>query len=307
MTNSMEAVFVMEVERFAIHGGPVIRTVVFLRGWPLRCLWCSNPESQVIRTHLFYLSNRCIGCGKCFGVCPSVAITFDVHPVFDRGKCTMCTACVDVCPQNAIKTVGKQMTVQEILNVVRKDKEYYDNSGGGVTFSGGEPFVQFDGLMQLLSACKKDGIHTVVETGGQVTLDKIKQAFPYVDLFLFDIKHTDKEILKVQTGADATIVLDNLRYIAASNPEKAVIRIPIIPGFNNATEDIERIFRFTLEQKVKKIHLLPYHTLGKIKYEQMGRIYPFPYSDTMLPKEILTPLKNMGEEMNLDVQILQFP
>jgi pyruvate formate lyase activating enzyme len=158
--------------------------------------------------------------------------------------------------------------------------------------------------MKLLSACKKESIHTAVETSGQVALDKIKQAFPLVDLFLFDIKHTHKEILKAQTGADVDVVLTNLRYIAASDPEKAIIRIPVIPGFNNAPKDIEGIFRFALENKLKKIHLLPYHTLGKTKYEQMGRVDPLPYADTMLPKETLVPLKEMGEKMGLEVQIL---
>jgi pyruvate formate lyase activating enzyme len=302
MTRKAGTVSIMEMERFAIHDGPGIRTVVFLQGCPLRCPWCSNPESQEIRTHLLYLANHCVGCGKCYYACPTGAITFGGHPVFDRHACTQCFACAGVCPQNAIKTVGKPVTVTDIMSVVCRDKDYYDNSGGGVTFSGGEPFMQFDGLMELLAGCKKDGIHTAIETCGQVAPDKIEQAFPLVDLFLFDIKQTDKDILKATTGADWEVVLINLRYIAAANPDKIIIRVPVIPGFNSQPEEMERIFHLALEQQVKTVHLLPYHTLGKTKYEQMGRIYPYPY-DTMLPKEALIPLKETGEKMGLKVYL----
>ncbi|GHT67659.1 hypothetical protein AGMMS50239_31240 [Bacteroidia bacterium] len=197
---------------------------------------------------------------------------------------------------------GKFVAISDILNVVQRDKDYYDNSGGGVTFSGGEAFVQFDGLMELLSGCKKAGIHTAIETCGQVAPDKIKQAFPLVDLFLFDIKHTDKDILKKTTGADLDLVLDNLRFIAANNPEKVIIRVPVIPGFNNDLQEIENIFNLALRLNVKRVDLLPYHVLGKTKYEQLGRNYSFPY-DSMLPKEALIPLKEMGEKMGLEVYL----
>jgi pyruvate formate lyase activating enzyme len=257
--NKGKKVSIMEIERFAIHDGPGIRTVVFLQGCPLRCPWCSNPESQEIRAHLLYIVNHCTGCGKCYQACPNGAISFDGHPVFDREKCVLCTACADACPHHAIKTVGKSVAVSDILDIVQRDKDYYDNSGGGVTFSGGEPFVQFDGLMELLTGCKKVGIHTAIETCGQVAPAKIKQAFPLVDLFLFDIKHTDKDILKATTGADTNLVLDNLRFIATNNRDKVIIRIPVIPGFNNNLKDIERIFHLALQLEVKRIDLLPYH------------------------------------------------
>lgn len=296
-------VSIMEIERFAIHDGPGIRTLVFLQGCPLRCSWCSNPESQKIQTHLLYLHNKCVGCGACFSACPNKAITFgNNRPVFHREQCQTCRSCARACLQNAIRFVGERVSITHIMDIIRQDKLYYTNSGGGVTISGGEPFVQFNGLIQLLSACGQEGIHTAIETTGQADPEKIRRAFPLTNLFLFDIKHLDKTLLEKETGAHLDTILDNLSYIAALNPQKVIIRIPVIPGFNFSEKDIKPIFNLALQKGIKNIHLLPYHTLGKDKYEQMGLPYPFTHNN-ILPKEALIPLKEAGEGMGLSVRI----
>ena len=186
---------IMEIERFAVHDGPGIRTVVFLQGCPLHCPWCSNPESQKRKPHLLHIKNKCIGCGRCEAICPRGNISIQDHfPVFNRQACVACKACERICPQNAIKFVGESITSSAIMEILLRDRDYYLNSGGGV-------FTQFEGLMDLLIQCKNEKLHTSVETCGQVNLDKIKQALPLIDLFLFDIKHTDKDLLQKETGA----------------------------------------------------------------------------------------------------------
>lgn len=294
---------ILEIERFAVHDGPGIRTVVFLQGCPLRCPWCSNPESRQRKTHLLHKRDKCVGCGRCQMACPEGNISFPAHlPVFNRDECPACGACADICPQGAIKFAGKTLTPAEIVRVLLRDKDYYSNSRGGVTFSGGEAFTQFGGLIELLVRCKKEGLHTAVETCGQVDFIRIKRAYPLIDLFLFDIKHMDKELLKTVTGADLEPILKNLRYISHKNPRKIIIRVPVIPGFNSDEKTLLAIFSLATENRIREVHLLPYHTLGKDKYEQMGLPYPYPYLG-MLTKEDLLPFKETGEKMGLKIRI----
>lgn len=293
----------MEIERFAVHDGPGIRTVVFLQGCPLRCTWCSNPESQHIKSQLLYMKNKCVGCGVCAKTCPLGNITMeDGYPKFNRAKCTACKACEKACAHNAIKFTGHTITSAEIMETVLRDQDYYKASGGGITFSGGEAFVQFEGLMDLLAQSKKHNLHTVVETCGQVNPEKIKQAFPWIDLFLFDIKHVDKDKLKKETHADLNLILTNLQYIARQDPHKVIIRVPVIPMYNYTEQTIREIFDLAKENNIEQVHLLPYHTLGKSKYEQLGIDYHYPYS-SMLNKDELLPLKRIGEDMGLKIRI----
>lgn len=296
-------VSIMEIERFAIHDGPGIRTTVFLQGCPLHCLWCANPESQKIGVHLLYLPNKCVGCGNCVRACQDSAISFENgRPVFHREKCTLCKKCAEECPQDAIRFSGKEMTVTDIIAVILRDKEYYDNSSGGVTFSGGEAFVQFEGFMELLKQSKENSIHTAVETCGQYSTDKIIKAMPLIDLFLFDLKHTDKEKLYNYTGGDAEQILANIKYVASVNPKKIIIRVPVIPGFNFDKQELTNIFDISVEYGIQNIHLLPYHNLGINKYEQLGIPYKFDYKKS-LTKEELIPFKKLGEGKGLNVQI----
>jgi pyruvate formate lyase activating enzyme len=298
-----EKISIMEIERFAIHDGPGIRTTVFLQGCPLRCSWCSNPESQTIGPHLLHIENKCVGCGTCAKACVHGNIKMNGHyPVFDRKKCVASKVCAQACVYNAIKFVGEFVSVSEIMQVVLRDRDYYKTSAGGVTFSGGEPFVQFDGLMELLIMSKQENLHTAIETCGQVDPEKIKKALPLIDLFLFDIKHIDRQMLKKETKADWDTVLANMRFIAREDPTKIIIRIPIIPGYNFDEKTIRQIFDLAKENNIKQVSLLPYHILGKDKYKQLGIEYTY-FHKNMPSKDDLHPFKEMGDKIGLKIRI----
>lgn len=299
-----DCVSILEVERFAIHDGPGIRTVVFLQGCPLHCPWCSNPESQNIKRQLMHFKNKCVGCGRCSSVCPMNAIEMKQSmPYFNRELCLQdCSLCGDNCVNTAIKFSGQVVSVHDVLSLIYRDIDYYHNSGGGVTFSGGEAFVQFEGLMDLLTACKEKNIHTAVETSGQINFEHLKKASPYIDLFLFDIKHIDPDVLKNVVGADYNIVARNLRYVAGMDSSRIIVRIPVIPGFNFSNSVIFSIFKMVSQLKIKNVHLLPFHNLGKSKYEQLG--YPYLYSkNSPLEKSELEKYVIEGEKFGLKVQV----
>lgn len=294
---------VMEIERFAIHDGPGIRTLVFLQGCPLHCLWCANPESQKIGEHLMYFKNKCVGCGTCASVCDSSAILFENNsPIFHRDNCTNCRQCEKSCLQNAIRFSGKTMSAEEIMQVVLRDKDYYDNSGGGVTFSGGDPFVQFAVFIELLKSCKAHGIHAAVETCGQTSIERIKEAEPLLDLFLFDLKHIDQNKFHEYTGGDINQILQNLEYVASLNKDKVILRVPVIPGLNNDYNTLCKILQKAREYSINTVNLLPYHTLGIAKYEQLGREYALKHL-TSMAKDELKEYIIIGEKLGLNVQI----
>ena len=260
----------MEVERFAIHDGPGIRSTVFLQGCPLRCPWCANPESQTIGKKRMYYEKKCTGCGRCLENCPNHALNVqDGKLVCDKKLCTQCGNCQKACLNDAVSFSGIEMSVEEVKQAVLRDRDYYEESGGGVTISGGECFVQFDGLMQLLKAFKEENLHTAVETCGQTKLEYIKEAFPYIDLFLFDLKHVDPERFHEVTKGSLADILNNIKYIANEDPDKIVIRVPVVPDFNYDDKTIHGILSFAKEQGIKEVHLLPYHTFGINKYHQM--------------------------------------
>lgn len=265
---------VFNIERFATHDGEGIRSVVFLQGCPLYCPWCSNPESQVIKTHLFYEENKCVKCQLCAKNCPHKAITFIENQFhYDEKKCIHCKTCVKHCLSNAIHFVGETMEIQQIVDEVMKDKDYYDNSNGGVTISGGEPFVQFDEFLNLLKAFKEKDLNVYVETTGQYPLKNLMIAEPYIDTFLFDIKHLDDDVLEKVVGGKGKIIWTNLTYLTNKNPNKVILRVPVIPNFNYNHNFLEAMIILAKQLKVKELHFLPYHTLGKDKYLKMQGTY----------------------------------
>lgn len=291
---------VFNIERFATHDGPGIRSVVFLKGCPLHCPWCANPESWSTKPQLMYTKSKCISCNACVKNCPTLAITFENGEFkYNQNLCIACKACEHTCLQDAIEIVGKQMHVNEVMDILMKDIDYYQNSNGGITISGGEPFVQFDSLFSLVKACKQKGLHIAIETTGFTSLENIKAIAPYVDLFLYDVKHTNHSILQQTTGAKLSTILDNLIYLSKNN--NVIIRMPIIPNFNYDNHTIHEVIEIASSLHIQEVHLLPYHTLGKSKWDKMLKQY---YSnEKMLSKEDLIPYIEYGKQIQVEVKI----
>lgn len=268
---SMEGL-VFDIQRFSIHDGPGIRTIVFLKGCPLSCRWCSNPESQSLKPVIMYQEMNCIHCGRCIAACKKGAININNRDFINRDICTACGECVNVCPASALTLKGKKMTVEQVVKELKKDATSYRRSGGGITLSGGEPLVQSDFSKELLKACKAQGWHTAIETTGYARAETIEKVFPYVDLALMDIKNMNSEIHKECTGVSNEIILENAARV--SKITKMVVRVPVIPEFNSSEQNIFETCRFVKTlNNVDTIHLLPYHTYGENKYRLLGRDY----------------------------------
>nr|WP_315115051.1 glycyl-radical enzyme activating protein [Clostridium intestinale] len=263
---------VFDIQRFSIHDGPGIRTIVFLKGCPLSCLWCSNPESQKLKPVLMYQSMNCIHCGRCISACKIGAINANNKNFIDRDICTACGECVNVCPTSALTLKGKKMTVEQVIKELKKDAIAYRRSGGGITLSGGEPLVQSEFARELLKACKAQGWHTAIETTAYANTEVIEEVFPYIDLALMDIKSVDSEMHKKYTGVPNEKILENAKLV--SKITKMVVRVPLVPDFNSSEKDILELCDYvkTLND-INTVHLLPYHTYGENKYDLLGRDY----------------------------------
>lgn len=293
---------IMEIERFAIHDGPGIRSVVFLQGCPLRCPWCANPESQEIKPQLMYNEDKCVKCGTCVKNCPQQAIKIeDFKLVFNRDICTHCKICENNCPSGAINFIGDEVSIDEIVAEVLKDKPFYDESNGGVTISGGEPFVQYNALKELLIRFYEEHISVAVETTGDTNWNKIEDSIPYIDYFLFDLKLPTAERIKLVTKGNGERILENLKKLASKVPEKIILRVPVIPNYNYDEETIRKIIDIGAKLKVSQIHLLPYHTLGVSKYNQLGKEYDLK-GFKMLSKEDLKNLVDYGNSKGVHTQ-----
>lgn len=255
--------FIFDIKRYAIHDGPGIRTTVFLKGCQLRCQWCHNPESWKLHPEPSLRHGRCVRCGQCIETCSLGAISMaDGQPVTDVEKCKLCGACVDACLAGAREIIGQQISVAEVMAEVEKDRIFYDQSGGGVTFSGGEPLMQPDFLLALLKQCRQVGIHTAVDTTCYAEPKIIRDVVSKADMFLCDLKHMDSSVHKRYTGVGNELILDNIRYLAEAGA-KILIRIPIIPGFNDDDKNIKETARFAKTLKdTNRIDILPYNRGG---------------------------------------------
>ena len=274
---------VFGIQRFSIHDGNGIRTNVFLMGCPLRCIWCHNPEGISKDALLSFSASRCTGCGACFVLCPEVhSMENDVH-IVNRKKCRRCFKCVQVCTGQALEQSGSEMTVSEVMDVIKGDKRYYDVSGGGATLSGGEPMIQITFTTAILKACKTADIDTALETCGLAQTEKFEQILPLVDTFLFDIKESNPALHLKYTGADNELVLKNLEYLSEHNAN-IVLRCPIIPGINDRTDHFKYLARLSRSYTgIGGVEIMPYHKLGVSKTERMGittqEVYNVPSED----------------------------
>lgn len=270
---------VFDIQRFSVHDGPGIRTNIFLKGCPLQCLWCCNPESQHSKPELMYNPDKCIGCGKCISLCLENAIQEKAGMIlFDHSRCVNCGACVEECYAEARIMKGKYMSVDEVVSEIEKDVSFYKNSGGGITFSGGEPLMQAEFVKQVLMKCRQYGIHTAMETCGYAPWRNLEIVAPFVDVFLYDIKHMDSEKHKEFTGSGNEQILENCRRLVAMG-KKVIIRVPVVPTFNADEQSIVNIAQFAKQIGVSEINLLPYHRYAAGKYKLLMREYWYPGVD----------------------------
>jgi len=269
----MHPSLIFDIKRYAINDGPGIRVVIFFKGCNLHCAWCHNPESISAKVEKMYTPVKCIKCGTCVDACPENAISLTPDGIItDPELCKMCGKCAEVCPTKAIEMSGKVMSISEIMDIIEKERIFFDQSGGGVTFSGGEPLVHTKMLIELLDECGKRGIHRSVDTAGSVSTVIILEVAKRTDLFLYDLKMMDTHLHKKWINAGNERILNNLEKLAKTGAN-IIIRIPLIGGVNDTDENIELTARFIsgLAGEKKDVHLLPYHKIAQNKYMKLGK------------------------------------
>jgi len=298
----MNKALVFNIQKFSVHDGPGIRTTVFFKGCPLNCMWCHNPESQNFNKEMMISKDKCTLCGRCISRCSSGVIKIsDGKLVNDFEKCTLCGNCTDFCVNNAREMVGEDLTSDQILKEIEKDRVFYDQSKGGVTFSGGEAMCQIDELEKLARSCKERGISVAVDTCGYVPFESFEKILDYVDVFLYDIKLMDAELHKKYVGTDNVLILENLVKLS-DRGANINLRIPVICGINDDDKSMESIIKFIENTNISNVNLLPYHDIAKNKYYKLGK----EYKEDLMHKpseERMSELKKMFEKYGYKVKI----
>jgi pyruvate formate lyase activating enzyme len=289
---------IFDIKKFAIHDGPGVRTTVFFKGCPLGCWLCHNPESQAFEAELMVRDGRCDRCGDCIDACGPGAISLNETSVhIDRSRCDLCGACADICLAEAIEVAGREVSVAEVLEEVERDRVYYDESGGGVTISGGEPLSQAEFLIEVLEACRERGVSTTLDTCGHAPSEIFRKVAPHVDLFLFDLKMIDDERHLEFTGVSNESIHKNLRWLAEQRAS-VVVRFPLLPGINDDDANVQALGAFVMSlPEAYRVDVLPYHRGGVDKYARLEREHRLP--DTAPPTEerlgaVLRQLKDTG-------------
>jgi pyruvate formate lyase activating enzyme len=293
---------IFNIQRYSIHDGPGIRTTVFLKGCPLNCWWCQNPESQLSGQEMIFWGDRCIGCGACSTICPSGAIQIkNGIPITKKGKCILCGKCIEKCPTLAREIIGEKLTAEEVIKEIEKDLVFYEESGGGVTFSGGEPLGQSEFLEGLLNGCREKKIHTAVDTSGYISWEILNKISLKVDLFLYDLKLMDNERHKKYTGVSNEIILENLKKLSTVH-NNIFVRFPVIPGINDDYQNIRKLGEFLSSLEITQVNLLSYHYMGMDKYRRLGSTYKL--ATTQPPsKEKLSEVSAILRKFNLNVKL----
>ena len=293
---------IFDIQRYSLHDGPGIRTMVFFKGCPLRCLWCSNPESQSSNPELAYFYNRCVLCEECIKNCPKEAISrVGDRIAIDRMLCDVCGICALKCRSRALQIVGEAKTVETLIDEIIKDRIFYRSSGGGVTLSGGEPTMQPDFMLTLIEKCQAESLEVTLETCGFTDNDLIKLIGDSVNVILYDLKHMNSKEHTRLTGISNEKILENA-IILANCQANIIIRVPLIPGYNDSLQNLRETAEFVYEIGLKQVHLLPYHRLGESKYQALGREYPARKVIIPEPKKLLMatkPFKKLGLEVNI--------
>jgi pyruvate formate lyase activating enzyme len=290
------------IQRYNVQDGPGLRTTVFMKGCPLRCQWCQNPESLKPYPELMSRDTKCLMLGKCVAACPVGAITLEQGKSrkIDRARCNLCFQCVDACPAKALTKVGEYMTVKEVMAEIERDELFYHKSGGGITISGGEPLLQWQFVSRLLAACQQRHLHTALDTCGYAPWAMLKKVLEHVDLVLYDIKHTEPKLHKAATGKSNQLILNNVRRISAR--VRVWLRVPLIPGFNDTEENLAELSRLGREIGAEKISILPYHKLAEEKYKQIGQEYTLAGLEPP-SKERLAQIQKLLESFGLPVTV----
>lgn len=291
---------VFNIQKFSLHDGPGIRTVVFLKGCPLQCKWCSNPESQQFTRQILWDDKLCVRCGNCAQNCEQQAIKVTEDRVtIDSDVCINCLVCAGTCPNRALKVEGEEKTVEDVLRIVMQDVDFYEESGGGITISGGEALSQPEFTKALLAASKVKGLHTAIETTSYAKKEVYLDVTEQVDLMLCDLKHWDSQKHKEGTGVGNEAILENIKA-AAERGRNILLRLPVIPGFNDSPEDAKGFVQRMRELGLHRIQLLPFHQFGENKYHSLGKVYSYENVAALHPED-LTDYKRIFEEEGMEV------